>query len=265
MDPATILGIGGKLLGGILGNRAAKKAAAQERAMALEDQRLQWVRHREASELGGFNPLATLGLSQGVAPTPASSNNYMGEAIASSALILADNYAKTRQAAMGRQVEDLRRQRDILTRKLTANTIRPKVGGVYDNPAQFGLTANPAALSGVPDQIAERNREGAKTVGDYNAAAVVSSSPMMSAATGADQFGEAGEQAFGALNWGYALGPGTGKTLRAEFDRMGWTTPNRDYWRYWGETAWNKLKENAPKGAAPKEPNSFWSYYGAMQ
>lgn len=141
MDPligSTLISVGGSLLGGLFGGRSARKAAAQQRAWALEDQKMQWIRHREASEAGGFNPLATLGMGQGVAPTPVSSNNYMGEAIAQSALILGENLAKTSAANKGREVEDLRRQRDILTRKLTNQTIRPTVPGVYQRAQAFG-------------------------------------------------------------------------------------------------------------------------------
>ena len=135
---AAAVPVVGNLLGGLFGNRSAKKAAAQQRAWALEDQAMQWVRHRKASEDGGFNPLATLGMGQGVAPTPVSSNNYMGEAIAQSALILVDNLAKTAAASKGREVEDLRRQRDILSRKLTQQTIRPRIPGVYERASAFG-------------------------------------------------------------------------------------------------------------------------------
>lgn len=142
------LGIGGQLLGGLLGNRSAKKAAAQQRAWALEDQRMQWVRHREASELGGFNPLATLGMGQGVAATPVSSNNYMGDAVASAGLMLADSVAKTRAAQAGRQVEDLNRQREILQRKLRDATIRPTVPGIFDRARNFGI---PPAPTGAPN------------------------------------------------------------------------------------------------------------------
>lgn len=134
----TLIPVAGNLLGGLFGNRSAKKAEARQRAWALEDQKMQWVRHREASELGGFNPLATLGMGQGVAPTPVSSNNYMGEAIATSSLMLADSLAKTKAAASGRKVEDLNRQRDILTRKLANATLRPTVPGVFDRARNFG-------------------------------------------------------------------------------------------------------------------------------
>lgn len=62
----------------------------------------------------------------------------MGEAIAQSALILGENLAKTQAANKGRQVEDLRRQRDILTRRLTNATIRPTVPGVFQRAQAFG-------------------------------------------------------------------------------------------------------------------------------
>lgn len=141
------LGIGGQLLGGLLGNRSAKKAAAQQRAWALEDHRMQWVRHREASELGGFNPLATLGMGQGVAATPVSSNNYMGDAVASAGLMLADSVAKTRAAQAGRQVEDLNRQREVLQRKLRDATLRPTVPGIFDRARNFGIPPAPTGAT----------------------------------------------------------------------------------------------------------------------
>ncbi|AXH74965.1 MAG: DNA pilot protein [Microviridae sp.] len=62
MDPltGTLINVGGKLLGGLFGNRSAKKAAAKQRAQALEDERLKFTRLRESAELGGFNPLTAL-------------------------------------------------------------------------------------------------------------------------------------------------------------------------------------------------------------
>lgn len=130
----TVIPVVGNLLGGLFGNKSAKKAAAQQRALALEDQREQFVRLRAAAEKGGFNPLAVLGANPGagmVNPTPVSSNNYMGSAIAESSLLVADKLAQSKAASLGRTVEDLNRQKDILTRKLTQNTLRPKVPGVY--------------------------------------------------------------------------------------------------------------------------------------
>lgn len=65
MDPiigSAIIGGVGNLLGGIFGRKSAKKAAARERAQALEDDRLRFQRTAEAAELGGYNPLTALGL-----------------------------------------------------------------------------------------------------------------------------------------------------------------------------------------------------------
>lgn len=152
VDLATVVGIAGNLLGGLFGNKSAKKAAAQERAWALEDQAEQFVRLRAAAEKAGFNPLTALGAapySGMVNATPAASNAYMGTAIADSALMMADSLAKTRAAAMGRSVEDLNRQKNILTRKLRDATLRPKVGGVYDGARTFGTGAANAGTSGL--------------------------------------------------------------------------------------------------------------------
>lgn len=59
MDPVTgsIIGsVGSTILGGLFGRSSAKKARRQ----AIEDERLKFVRLREAAELGGFNPLTGL-------------------------------------------------------------------------------------------------------------------------------------------------------------------------------------------------------------
>lgn len=155
MDPATIIGIGGQLLGGLFGNRSAKKAAAaeaaraaQERAWAIEDQAQQFVRLRDAAEKAGFNPLTALGAAPAsgmvgatAAAGPVSSQDYMGSAIADSALMLADSLAKTKAAAMGQKVQMLARQNRRISGQLTQATLRPKVGGVYDGASTFGTGA----------------------------------------------------------------------------------------------------------------------------
>ncbi len=121
----------GNLLGGLFANRSAKKAAAQQRAWALEDQQQQWVRHREASELGGFNPLATMGMGQGVAPTPIDTTNYMGSAIADSALLVADAIAAKKADQTAKKAQDLAATNAKLNSQVRDLTLRPKIGGVY--------------------------------------------------------------------------------------------------------------------------------------
>lgn len=130
------IGVVGSLFEGNSKQKAAQAASRQERKWALEDQAEQFVRLRAAAEKGGFNPLTALGAAPNsgmVNPTSAARGDFMGTAIAESALMLADGYAKTRAAAQGRTVEDLRRQRDILSRKLRDQTIRPTVPGIYGN------------------------------------------------------------------------------------------------------------------------------------
>lgn len=127
----TLIGVGGNLLGGLFGSRSAKKAAAQQRAWALEDQKMQFVRHREASELGGFNPLATLGMGQGVAPTPIDTTNYMGSAIADSALLVADSIAARKADKTAKAAQDLAAANAKLNQQVRDLTLRPKIGGVY--------------------------------------------------------------------------------------------------------------------------------------
>jgi outer membrane murein-binding lipoprotein Lpp len=91
----------------------------------------QWVRHREASELGGFNPLATMGMGQGVAPTPIDTTNYMGSAIADSALLVADAIAAKKADQTAKKAQDLAATNAKLNSQVRDLTLRPKIGGVY--------------------------------------------------------------------------------------------------------------------------------------
>lgn len=136
-----IVGVAGSLIGGIMKNKAAKR----ERQWALEDQAQQFVRLRAAAEKAGFNPLTALGAAPNsgmVNPTSAASQDYMGEAIATSSLMLADSLAKTKAAATGKRLENANRANADLTRKLNAATLRPKMGGVFDRATKFGMGAN---------------------------------------------------------------------------------------------------------------------------
>jgi hypothetical protein len=94
---------GGKLLGGILGNRRAKKAAAQARAQALQDTLNRGVYAREAAERGGFNPLTMLGVGGGVVAGSGSGYGYDGgaaplaSALSSAVDIIADEISPETQ------------------------------------------------------------------------------------------------------------------------------------------------------------------------
>lgn len=175
----TLISVGGSLLGGLFGNSSKKKAAAQERAWALEDQREQFVRMRAAAEKGGFNPLAVLGAAPGsgmVAQTSAPVSTF-GSSIAESALLLADGLANRKTASISLKNNSLQMANDRLQRKLTGAILRPKIGGVYSgNRPRMGIgNANAASLSsgvrgGVSshaDRVEPKARNVAESVGSY--------------------------------------------------------------------------------------------------
>ncbi len=132
----ALIAAGGSLLGGLLGSRSEKKAAAQERSWALEDQAEQFIRLRDAAEKGGFNPLTALSVAPNSGmprATEAASANYMGKAVAESSLILADSYARTQAAKEANKTQNLQSQNSKLAKKLTDATLRPKQPGIYDH------------------------------------------------------------------------------------------------------------------------------------
>ena len=165
------LPIVGDLLGAGMQNKAAKDAvkasqaaAAQERTWAVDDQAEQFVRLRAAAEKGGFNPLTALGAAPNsgmVNPTAASSasaQNYMGEAIATSSLMLADSMSKTAAAANGKKLQNANRANAELSRKLTAATLRPNMGGVFARSSKFGIGGNANSVSPVVESNKNNRR-----------------------------------------------------------------------------------------------------------
>lgn len=126
---APLVGIAGQFLQGIFNRNAANR----ERQQSIEDVRQQFVRLREAAELGGYNPLAVLGMGSGI---PASrSGAYMGSAIADSALMMADTMQRNGEASRASRVSALEMANADLQERLTRATLRPTVGGVYQRPA----------------------------------------------------------------------------------------------------------------------------------
>jgi hypothetical protein len=139
----ALIGAAGSLIGGAMQSKSAKNAANQERSWAVEDQAEQFVRLRAAAEKAGFNPLTALGAAPNsgmVNPTQAA-QSYMGEAIATSSLMLADSMSKTAAAATGKKLQNANRANADLTRKLNAATLRPKMAGVFERPSKFGTGA----------------------------------------------------------------------------------------------------------------------------
>lgn len=119
----ALIGAGGSLLGGIFG----KKKTVSARTNSLQAILGQAQGSREAAEKYGFNPLTLLGASSAVGPSE--SSNYMGSAIANSALLLADGLSK-RQDRIG-QVAALEKSNEELRLQVRELTLRPKFGGIY--------------------------------------------------------------------------------------------------------------------------------------
>jgi hypothetical protein len=155
----AIIGAAGSLIGGAMQNKAAKSAANQERTWAVEDQAEQFVRLRAAAEKAGFNPLTALGAAPNpgmVNPTSAARQDYMGSAIQNSALMLADSMSKTNAAATGKKLQNANRANAALSSKLTAATLRPKMGGVFDRPTKFGKTSGQTTTAQAPKTSADQ-------------------------------------------------------------------------------------------------------------
>lgn len=141
---APLVGIAGQFLQGIFNRNAANR----ERQQSIEDVRQQFVRLREAAELGGYNPLAVLGMGSGI---PASrSGAYMGSAIADSALMMADSMQRNGEASRASRVSALEMANADLQERLTRATLRPTVGGVYQRPA---VLSHPMAGGGNASQL----------------------------------------------------------------------------------------------------------------
>ena len=156
----ALIGAAGSLIGGAMQSKSAKNAANQERSWAVEDQAEQFVRLRAAAEKAGFNPLTALGAAPNsgmVNPTQAA-QSYMGEAIATSSLMLADSMSKTAAAATGKKLQNANRANADLTRKLNAATLRPKMAGVFDRPTKFGIGGNANSVSSVVESNKNNRR-----------------------------------------------------------------------------------------------------------
>lgn len=147
----ALIGGGIKLLGGIFGNRSAKK----QRAQALEDQREQFVRLRDAAEAAGFNPLTALQAAPTgglVNPTPAlASGSFIADALGAGV----DTYFNAKQRQ--RDVE-----RDLLEKSLMRQELQnmQMQGKALEKSMRFGFeipqAKNYTGVSKTSPSLAER-------------------------------------------------------------------------------------------------------------
>lgn len=146
---AALIGAGGSLLGGLLGGKRENTWRATRDGIYAQANA-----SRGAGEKFGFNPLTLLGVSSAI--PGGSGDNYMGQAIADAALIAADGIAKNSAA---QKLERAERLNSKLQQEVTNLTIRPKVGGIYDQRVATPTTRQALGVSDgeVPDYDAERN------------------------------------------------------------------------------------------------------------
>lgn len=142
----SLIAAGGSLLGGLLGKEAPT---------ARQNARGHVRGIMEASEKFKINPLTLLGSVGAVGG--GASQNYMGAAISDAAMILADGMTAQKEAGKLNQLEQANAQ---LKTRLTQQTLRPKVGGIYaanqttptmQEALNVDVPSGPAALRGAGD------------------------------------------------------------------------------------------------------------------
>ena len=271
MDPATIIGIGSTLLGGLF---------APKPKYVVPD----YAKIRSGAEAAGFNPLTAL--TQGPAGQVVQPENYMGNAIASAGLMLADNLTKTARAA---RLQKLTGENERLQDKVQRLTLQPKIGGVYARResvptlgAALGASRDQSGVSAVADNGGSGNGGGNPAVNPstaynwlddkINSASDDSSKvpqkplwlfghevPPTSGTSDSEAIGSRYGEDFMSpawfAGWGAAITDGYNYTLGSRFDRIGTAFGN-------DVAAWKK-RLAAERASAPKPPvTNPWAYYG---
>lgn len=134
MPLGAIIGAGASIIGGMLGNNSAKKQQNRQIAFAREEREYNKPTNiRARAEEAGFNPLLFIGPGVGNAASggiSGGSANYMGQAIADAGLLIAEGMRN--KSAETKRINDLEAQNKELQKKLVDQTVRPRVGGIYE-------------------------------------------------------------------------------------------------------------------------------------
>lgn len=267
MDPATIIGIGSTLLGGLF---------APKPKYVVPD----YAKIRSGAEAAGFNPLTAL--TQGPAGQVVQPENYMGNAISSAGLMLADNLTKTARAA---RLQKLTGENEKLQDKVQRLTLQPKVGGVYARRESVPtLRAALGASNGATDSKpvpASTPSHSARVENSPAAGAVVGpddgnlTGPQLSVKKDVPAFRFLGHDFYGSglfstaqqfedsLGEGEFLQTGTAALLGA--DAVG-NEAHKGYQYYigqpfvnWAKSVFSPRPSEKPPSKAAKSP---WAYYG---
>lgn len=283
---AGISAVGG-LLGGIFGRKAERRAIAEQNA--YNDP----AAVRKRFEDAGFNPL--IGVQQAGVGMQSSigGGNFIGSAISDGVSALASAWSET--ATQKAEASALEVQNEKLQRRLDVQTIRPVIGGLYDSPRGVSsvTTVNSPAKNnddyysiydpeadwtgqkvGLPDDDGSYNSKlGQRTVLEFGN---LDTKPLD--ISDAEEFEKRGGDVASSLaglgvTFGDAVNTSSimlGNGGRGVLDRMGVTTPDKDYWTYWGQSikdAPSVIAENVKRAAASAKPQrksgvSFWDTFG---
>lgn len=135
IDPATLIKVGGSLLGGLLGRSKPKYQIPP------------YGEIRRQAEAAGFNPLFALANAPGQGFMSA---NPMGAAISDAALMLGTDMQDARE-------DELRAENEKLRKQLQEATIRPIVGGLYARNERIPslVTGKGGASGDLPKEVSD--------------------------------------------------------------------------------------------------------------
>lgn len=148
----AVLGAGTQLIGGVMGQRAERKAIDAQNDYNSP------ASIRARAESAGFNPLSFIGPGVGNQAATGGSN-YMGSAIADAGLMLADSMSRKKES---QKVSALQSQNQKLVDHIQSLTLRPKVGGIYASRQQTpsilqSVGGADAQASKIPDPLVSGN------------------------------------------------------------------------------------------------------------
>ena len=262
MDPiigGSLISAGSSLLGGLFGGGDAP-APPNSRVQAKRSVLGHAQGAQQAARQYKFNPLTLLGVSPSVGGGGGggASANYMGAAIADAGMAIADGLARKADFDDNRELRELQVANEKLRQKIQEQTIRPRVGGIYAATSRVPTIAAALDRGEVEAAVTANNRQAAVTAGDYNAAPALSSSPMISAQTMSDHFGDGIGEAQGFLNHLGQMAIWGPQRLRREWDEKGVTEPGKNYFN-----PFNWFSSDAPSAKSKAPETSPWAYFGA--
>lgn len=226
MDPFITGGLikaGGSLLGGLLGKKSKAPTPSEQIIGHMEG-------IRKGAEMYGFNPLAWAGTTGGGGGGEV---DPMGSAIADAFGAVADGFTMSQVDKAEKQA--LAEENEALRRKVQVETIRPKMGGLFDRPQGETITLTAGADGWVNEFSDEADFIGKQvklrpdgTYQQKNPARTTLMTPLGETTPANVSDAEDYEMRYGdPVSWAVGLGvlaSDAGQTLRSFTDGWGLTT-----------------------------------------